>query len=158
MFRSICFWGYTFLVVSLVGCTTISSEEEIRDVLQMQQAAWNAGDIETFMQGYLNSDSLRFVGSGGEVRGWQSTLERYYKAYPDQQSMGTLSFELREIRMLGSRHAMIFGAYTLDLDNDQPSGLFTLIARRTEDGWRIIHDHTSANSFDNKVREDLDDT
>ncbi len=110
----------------------------------MQQDAWNAGDIETFMQGYLNSDSLRFVGAGGEVRGWQSTLEKYQQGYPDREAMGTLSFELREIQMLGRKHALIFGAYTLERENDQPTGLFTLIAENTEDGWRLIHDHTSA--------------
>ena len=146
MFRSAFFPGFIFLAALITGCTTISQEQEIRNVLQEQQNAWNAGDIKTFMQGYLNSDSLRFVGSGGEVRGWQPTLERYSAAYPDRQSMGVLSFDLREIRMLDSRHAMIFGAYTLERDGDRPSGLFTLIAERTRDGWRIIHDHTSADA------------
>ncbi|MCY4159415.1 MAG: nuclear transport factor 2 family protein [Bacteroidetes bacterium] len=128
------------------SCTT-PPQEELRHILQKQQNAWNAGDIETFMQGYLNSDSLRFVGSGGEVRGWQSTLERYRRTYPDLEAMGHLSFDLREIRMLGSRHAMVFGAYTLERSDDQLSGLFTLIAEHTEDGWRIVHDHTSADSI-----------
>ncbi len=143
MFRSILFFWAILLTGLVIGCST-TQERDIRELLQMQQDAWNAGDIETFMQGYLNSDSLRFVGSGGEVRGWQSTLERYHRAYPDREAIGTLSFDLREIRMLGRRHAMIFGAYTLERENDQPTGLFTLIAEYTEDGWRIIHDHTSA--------------
>ncbi|MXX97081.1 MAG: nuclear transport factor 2 family protein [Rhodothermaceae bacterium] len=147
MFRSILFLGTILLTGLVIGCSA-TQESDIQNLLQMQQDAWNAGDIETFMQGYLNSDSLRFVGSGGEVRGWQSTLDRYHRAYPDREAMGTLSFDLREIRMLGRRHAMIFGAYTLERDNDQPTGLFTLIAEYTEDGWRIIHDHTSADPID----------
>jgi len=141
-----CFIGIILLTGLFVGCSD-SPQNELRQILQMQQDAWNAGDIETFMEGYLNSDNLRFVGSGGEVRGWQSTLERYRKAYPDREAMGHLSFDLREIRMLGSRNAMIFGAYTLERQNDQPSGLFTLIAEHTKDGWRIVHDHTSADAI-----------
>lgn len=124
----------------------MAQKNAIRDLLLTQQDAWNAGDIETFMQGYVNSDSLRFVGSSGEIRGWQSTLERYQRAYPDRATMGALTFNLREIRLLGQKHAMIFGTYTLERENDQPTGHFTLIAEYTIDGWRIIHDHTSADA------------
>ncbi len=143
MFRSVFFKGAILLAGVLTGCST-TQERDVQQLLNMQQNAWNAGDIESFMQGYLNSDRLRFVGSGGEVRGWQPTLDRYRRSYPDRESMGTLSFDLREIRMLGRQHAMIFGAYTLERVHDEPTGLFTLIAEYTEDGWRIIHDHTSA--------------
>ena len=144
MFRSLrmFFWGPVLLTGLLMGCAS-PQESAIHEVLQMQQDAWNAGDIETFMQGYLNSDSLRFAGAGGEIRGWQSTLERYQRVYPDRAAMGTLTFDLREIRILGDKHAMVFGAYALDRENDQPTGLFTLILEYTEEGWRIVHDHTS---------------
>ena len=37
----------------------------IRQVMQEQQDAWNRGDLEAFMQGYWQSDSLRFIGSRG---------------------------------------------------------------------------------------------
>lgn len=140
MFRFIQF--NAILLVILIGCSS-AQDNEIRDLLLMQQTAWNAGDIESFMQGYLKSDSLRFVGSGGEVRGWHSTLERYQQSYPTRQAMGTLSFELHEIRPLGQKHAMIFGSYTLQRQMERLTGLFTLIAMDTPNGWRIIHDHTS---------------
>jgi len=143
MFRLIV--GFPLIAGILIGCSN-GQEEEIRDLLLMQQNAWNTGDLETFMQGYINSDSLRFVGSQGEVRGWQTTLNRYQRGYPTQDEMGVLTFDLREIRMLGRGHAMIFGAYTVQRHTDRLSGLFTLIAKDTSNGWRIIHDHTSANS------------
>ena len=37
-----------------------------------------------------------------------------------------------------------FGRWRLERAQDAPSGLFTLLFRRTSAGWRIVHDHTSA--------------
>ena len=148
MFRIIV--GLIILTTIVSGCDTLindtSQEDEVREVLRMQQDAWNSGDLQAFMEGYVKSDRLRFAGSSGEIRGWQTTLERYQRAYPDRAAMGTLSFDLREVRLLSKKHALIFGAYTLIRENDQPTGLFTLIAEDTADGWRIVHDHTSADS------------
>ncbi len=149
------FLGLILLTGLLMGCAS-PQDDAIREVLQMQQDAWNAGDIETFMQGYLKSDSLRFAGSSGEIRGWQSTLERYHSVYPDRAAMGTLTFDLRDIRMLSNKHAMVFGAYALERENDQPTGLFTLILEYTGEGWRIVHDHTSADQIPDDVLENIE--
>lgn len=135
------------LFISFLGCCS-PSDQPLRDLLQMQQDAWNAGDIEAYMQGYLNSERLRFVGSGGETRGWQSVLDGYLRGYPDRESMGVLSFDILEIRHLGTGYAMIYGKYTLARINEQLTGLFTLLAEHTENGWRITHDHTSETSND----------
>ena len=61
----------------------VSSKEEIRKVMQDQENAWNEGDIPGFMEYYWKSDSLVFIGSNGIQNGWQSTLERYQRSYPD---------------------------------------------------------------------------
>ena len=45
--------------------------------------------------------------------------------------------------MMGGRHAFIYGAYTLERATDRPTGLYTLLAQHTIEGWRIVHDHTS---------------
>jgi uncharacterized protein (TIGR02246 family) len=116
----------------------------IRAVLDEQVAAWNAGDLERFMAGYAQTDSLRFA-SGGSVRhGWTTTLERYQSSYPDRAAMGTLSFEQIDIRVLSPEWAMVFGAWRLDREQDAPNGLFTLVFQRRAAGWRIVHDHTSS--------------
>ena len=75
--------------------------------------------------------------------GWQATLDRYRHAYPDRAAMGTLSFELRDVRVLSPQWAVVFGAWALDRAEDRPSGLFTLLFEKGPDGWRIVHDHTS---------------
>jgi ketosteroid isomerase-like protein len=49
-----------------------------------------------------------------------------------------------EIKRLGVDSAVALGRWKLKRAKDQPQGRFTLIFRKTADGWRIVHDHTSA--------------
>ena len=67
-----------------------SAEAQIRAVLDMQSAAWNRGDIDTFMTGYWKSEETEFVGASGITRGWRAVLERYRRNYPDPKAMGRL--------------------------------------------------------------------
>ena len=117
---------------------------EIRDVLRAQQEAWNRGDIDGFMNGYARAETTVFV-SGDEVRrGWQTVRDRYLSKYNDRAKMGTLTFSDLEIEQLGPDSAVALGRWELKRENDNPHGRFTLIFRKTPDGWRIVHDHTSA--------------
>ena len=119
-------------------------ERALRDVLTTQQAAWNRGDIPTFLRGYWNSPDLTFAGSDGIVRGYDGLLQRYQKSYPSAQAMGQLDFSGLEIHTLGPDSAMVLGHWHLSRAIGGAGGVFTLIFRRFPGGWRIIHDHTSA--------------
>jgi hypothetical protein len=119
-------------------------EAEVCEVILQGEAAWNEGSIEGYMETYWNSPELRFA-SGGEVTfGWQKTLDGYLKRYPDRAAMGRLEFSDLDIRILSDDAALAFGAWRLFRENDQPHGLFTLQLQRLEQGWRIVHDHTSS--------------
>jgi uncharacterized protein (TIGR02246 family) len=117
---------------------------EIRAVLDEQQAAWNRGDIDAFMNGYWHSDQTVFISGDGITRGWQLVLEMYRKKYSDRQKMGTLTFSELNVSTLGDDAAAVHGRWALKREADNPHGRFTLIFRKTADGWRIVHDHTSA--------------
>jgi ketosteroid isomerase-like protein len=58
--------------------------------------------------------------------------------------MGTLVFSDLEITPLGNDAAIALGRWKLKRATDEPHGRFTLIFHRTIEGWRIVHDHTSA--------------
>jgi uncharacterized protein (TIGR02246 family) len=123
---------------------TATSDEAIAAVLHAQQEAWNRGDIEGFMKGYMHTDDTVFI-SGDEVtRGWQTVHDRYTTKYPDPGAMGTLIFSDLHISQLANDAAVALGRWELKRANDNPHGRFTLILRKTPDGWRIAHDHTSA--------------
>jgi len=118
--------------------------QAIQQVLKLQQDAWNRGDIPTFLEGYWNSPELSFAGSDGIVRGYQGLMDRYKRSYPDQDAMGQLDFSELEIHSLGPDSAMVLGHWHLKRAKGDAGGVFTLIFRRFPTGWRIIHDHTSA--------------
>lgn len=116
----------------------------VRAVLDAQAAAWNRGDIEGYMEGYERSDETVFVSGDNVTRGWQTVLERYKRGYNSREKMGQLTFSDLEIKPLGKDTAVALGRWQLTRANDTPHGRFTLILRRTKQGWRIIHDHTSS--------------
>ena len=121
-----------------------NSVAEIQSVLTGQQDAWNRGDTDEFMNGYARSGSTVFVSEDEVRRGWETVRDRYRVKYSDRAKMGTLSFSDVEVTMLSPDAAVVLGRWRLKRANDQPHGRFTLIFKRLPEGWRIVHDHTSA--------------
>ena len=121
-----------------------NSVAEIQSVLTAQQDAWNRGDIDAFMNGYARSASTVFVSEDEVRRGWETVRDRYHMRYSDRAKMGTLSFSEIEVTMLSPDAAVVLGRWKLKRQNDEPHGRFTLIFKRLPEGWRIVHDHTSA--------------
>lgn len=115
----------------------------IRTVLQTQTEAWNRGDLDAFMIGYWESDSLKFIGKNGMKQGWETTLANYRKNYPDKAAMGKLSFQIISIEKLGSQHAFVVGKWMLEREKDTPQGHFTLLWKKINGKWVIIADHSS---------------
>lgn len=120
------------------------AEVEIIATLERQNDAWNRGDIDGFMQGYVKSEALRFASGGSVNRGWDVTRDGYKARYPTQVEMGVLTFSDFEIDILSRRHALVFGRWVLERDNDRPNGLFTLHMMQDGSGWKIKSDHTSS--------------
>jgi beta-aspartyl-peptidase (threonine type) len=118
----------------------------IGHVLRAQQAAWNRHDLEGFMASYWNSPQLTFFSGGKEQDGWQATMDRYLATYASPgHEMGTLEFSGLRIEVLGQDSAFVRGSWQLTIsDGKKPHGLFTLVFRKFPDGWKIVHDHTSA--------------
>jgi uncharacterized protein (TIGR02246 family) len=122
---------------------SLKDDAAIRAVMAAQVAAWNRGDVDGFMNGYARSGATEFVGGDKLTRGWQTVRDRYKKKYDSREKMGTLRFSEVEITRLSGDAALVIGRWRLILKSDQPHGRFTLLFRRTPEGWRIVHDHTS---------------
>jgi ketosteroid isomerase-like protein len=137
-----------FFLASFLSPHPISSaesdESQIRAVLDAQAAAWNRGDIDSFMSGYWKSDETEFIGANGITRGWQSVLDRYRRNYPNAKAMGQLSFGNLEVHVTCPDATYVIGEFHLVREEDNPSGVFTLNFRRFPEGWRIVADHTTA--------------
>jgi len=131
------------LLLSLPVFAQSNDEKEVRQVLAKQNAAWNRGDVESFMVGYWNNDSLMFIGSSGVVYGYKNTLERYKKNYADTTAMGKLFFDLVEVKKLSSEYYHVTGKWFLKRSIGDAGGHFTLLFRKIKGRWVIISDHSS---------------
>lgn len=122
------------------------AEEGIKHLLVAQVEAWNKGNLEGFMGGYWHSPDLTFFSGGDIAKGWQAALQRYQRRYQGTgKEMGHLEFQDLNIDLLGPRAAVVTGKWQLTMsDGKTPHGLFTLILKRLQNGWRIVHDHTSS--------------
>ena len=135
-----------FLVINISHSQSILPEldkNKIISVLKEQENAWNKGDIEGFMQGYIKSDFLVFNGSKGPFYGWDSVKDRYLKTYPSKEKMGKLNFKIQNISLISSNVAQLLGQFFLNYPNEQVSGYFTLVFIKTKGKWLILSDHTS---------------
>ncbi len=147
------------LLLMILSCTSTSESDGIQSVekviynpsqdfnaikavMSMQEEAWSAGDLEQFMTGYINDESLTFIGSRGLSYGWDTTLANYKKGYPDKAAMGKLSFEVLELKSLSPEFCYMIGKFYLTRDAEDLSGYFTLLWQKIEGEWKVIADQT----------------
>ena len=132
-----------FAFVLIAFASHGQDKQAIINVMHTQQAAWNRGDIDGFMQGYWKSDSLLFVGKSAPTHGWQAILNNYKKGYPDKAAMGTLSFDIIKVELLDATNAFVLGGWHVKTQKASPGGYFTLWFRKIKGEWKIVVDHTS---------------
>jgi len=115
----------------------------IVNILFQQQADWNAGDIDAFMEGYLKSDQLVFSGASGPIYGWEATRDRYKRTYSDRERMGVLKFDVLHLLSLSETVVQLQGKFYLQRTSGDLQGFFTLNWILLNKQWYIISDHTS---------------
>ena len=121
----------------------LSDETAIRALLAAQTKAWNNGDLVNFMEGYIPSDSLLFVGKSGPTYGFTNTLNNYKKGYPDTAAMGKLTFTLLSLSPIEKKHYRVLGKWELKRSIGDVSGYFTLLFEKIKGKWFVIQDHSS---------------
>lgn len=136
----------TLLAAQTAGSGNVKGDEAaIRAELDSQVAAWNKGDLKGYMQGYWHSQELTFFAADRESAGWEAAYQRYRTAYVGRnKEMGRLNFSNVRVELLGGGAAFVRGGWQLtSKDGKQRNGLFTIVLRKFDEGWRIIHDHSS---------------
>lgn len=124
---------------------TDGADAAIVRVLQDQQSAWNRGDVEDFMHGYKDSPDTTFIGKS-VAHGYAPILDRYKKAYPNKDAMGTLDFSDIAVRLLDEKFAVVTGKFHLTrvtAGGGDVSGIYSLVFEKTGGGWKIILDHSN---------------
>ena len=131
------------LLLSFTGTAQSRDETAIRNAMNEQLSAWNAGDINRFMDTYWQNDSLMFIGKSGITYGWQKTLANYKKGYPDTAAMGKLDFNILQVKKLSAGYFFVVGKWHLNRSIGDVGGHFTLLFRKINNKWLIVADHSS---------------
>jgi ketosteroid isomerase-like protein len=135
---------FIFLMCFCLNANAQTAEvKAIQQLLQTQTAAWNKGDIDNFMVGYWNNDSLMFIGKSGLKYGYETTLKNYKKSYPDATAMGQLNFDLLKINVLSKDYAFVVGKWHLKRSIGDLDGHFTLLLKKISKQWTVVADHSS---------------
>ncbi len=138
------------LLLGLAACAgparfTVGDRAAVVDLIQRQQAAWNRGDLAAYMEGYARTPELVFTSGGKIRRGFDEAYSAYQKRYgQDKSGMGQLAFEILGIQSVGADGAIVLGRWKLTETPNAGSGVFSVVLERRPEGWRVIHDHTSA--------------
>ena len=113
---------------------------QVLHTMESQQNAWNSGDLDAFMVGYWESDSLLFIGSRGVSSGYTTTLENYKKSYPNKDAMGTLTFNNRSWTQISENAGLLIGSWRI---SEEAHGMYSLIWKKIDGRWVIVVDHSS---------------
>ena len=134
------------LALGVSAAASDSQTEAMRATLDAQAKAWNAGDLEGFMNGYLKTEDLVFTSGSNVRRGWETTFRNYREHYGNApETMGHLSFSKLEFHSLGEDAAWVLGRWDLEFaDGSRPGGIFTLVMQKVDGEWLVVHDHTSS--------------
>ena len=133
-----------FFLLSLMTCQGQTTEQEDKEaiilVMKTQEKAWSNNDLEGFMKGYWQSDSLKFYGSRGLTKGWQQTLDNYKKGYPTKEHSGSLNFTIDDISKIENGTYSVMGQYHLKRSVGDANGVFLIIFKKINGEWKIIAD------------------
>jgi ketosteroid isomerase-like protein len=132
-----------FFAITATALAQAKDELIIRNILEEQRLAWNAGNINRFMDTYWQSDSLMFIGKSGITYGWQKTMDNYKKGYPDTAAMGKLDFDILEVKRLSVLYFFVVGKWHLTRSIGNVGGHFTLLFKKIKNKWVIVADHSS---------------
>ncbi len=131
-------------VSGLLAGAGATPDEKIRRVLDQQVAAWNRGDLESFVAGY--TEHCTIVGSTISETTRAQVLSHYREKYPSAGARGKLAFSGLSVRHPATNVAIVTGHWHLDraaVSGGPVGGVFSLVFELIDGSWRITLDHTS---------------
>ena len=131
------------LLITMPSFSQNKNEAAIKKMLQAQETAWNNGNLDDFMKGYWQNDSLLFIGKNGPKYGYSTTLDNYKKGYPDTVRMGKFTSTIISIKKLSKEYYFVVGKWYLKRSIGDVSGHYTLLIRKINGEWVIVADHSS---------------
>ncbi|MCZ2222666.1 MAG: DUF4440 domain-containing protein [Chitinophagales bacterium] len=134
---------FFLLIITINSNAQTKDETAILNLLKKQEAAWNTGSLDNFMNGYWQSDSLMFIGKKGLTYGYNATLNNYKKSYSDTSYMGKFTSTVISLKKLSNNYYFVVGKWHLQRSVGNIEGHYTLLIKKIKKQWFIIADHSS---------------
>ncbi|HVS91667.1 MAG TPA: nuclear transport factor 2 family protein [Mucilaginibacter sp.] len=121
--------------------STGSPQDAIIAAMKTSENDWNSGNLDNFMKMYTDSSTMMYpTGPVGlsAIRDLYAT--KYFNGKMPKQN---LYYSEMKVTMLGSKYALLTGKFTLKGGNlPERSGRYSLVMVLTDEGWKILHDHS----------------
>jgi uncharacterized protein (TIGR02246 family) len=153
--------AFAVLVAGMTGCVFVAGNSgsfsasptetqlteartEISSMMDASARAWTRGDLDGFMDSYERGSGITYVTPAGVVHGRDAIRARYAPRFASGSRQDSLSFENLEVDLLAPDLANVIAYYRLSRgDSTTSRGPTSLVMRRRDGQWRIIHDHSS---------------
>ncbi len=135
------------------GCTSGSgapgellqnqSTISIKAMIDAQGKAWNSGNLGAYMAYYWRSSKTKHIFNEQVSVGWEAIDGRLRAMFANPALMGKISYRDLEIDVITKDMATAEARWRYEHDNLAMDGYFTLIVRKIDGRWLIVHDHAS---------------
>jgi ketosteroid isomerase-like protein len=128
------------------------AERAVRATFETLLNGIRKSDVEMVMSVYWNSPQLIIFNNNGTVtRSWEQVRSNRASSYPDAKNV---QLEVRDVRvsMLGAGGAVVTCLWTQTQEfrgtPESAAGRLTVVFRLINNGWKIVHTHTSPSAPD----------
>ncbi|HJR08893.1 MAG TPA: nuclear transport factor 2 family protein [Pyrinomonadaceae bacterium] len=128
------------------------AERAVRATFETLLNGIRKSDVEMVMSVYWNSPQLVIFNNNGTVtRTWEQVRSNRASSYPDAKNV---QLEVRDVRvqMLGAGGAIVTCLWTQSQEfrgtPESATGRLTVVFRLINNGWKIVHTHTSPSAPD----------
>lgn len=130
--------------VTLTQADRNTARTQIVAMMQHSAQSWNAGNLDAFVNDYEADTTTTFIGRTGVVRGRAAIREVYAPRFGPGRVRDSLSFENTTVDLMAPDIANVISYYRLiRSDSTTSHGPTSLVMRRRDGRWRIVHDHSS---------------
>jgi uncharacterized protein (TIGR02246 family) len=117
---------------------------EIFAVLDHGAGAWDAGNLDEFISDYLPDSGTTFITSTRVLHGVDAIRAVYAARFSPGAQRDSLHFQDVEVDLLAPDVVNTIAWYVLTRgDSIVARGPTSLVMRRVNGRWRIVHDHSS---------------
>lgn len=120
--------------------TTAETFDAVSNTLDAAAEAWSSGDVEAVMATYVQDEPLLVFLGDTPLKGPDSVRAALEARAAQPGGLGQMTYEWFETLQFDVNTTVVSGRVVMRREGKTDRGLFTRVLRRTEDGWRIVHD------------------